>query len=195
MADSPVSATSGTANNETQQCSDRDLEIWKHFAAMGGNDKNTMITTVSWLLAFSATAIGFLVTDPQMIASSAPRLPHPHRMMVVSLLGVLVSTLAGYLALLYGGYSNRNWAKADRIARRHGWVDLLPEGPDQMIPERGDKPGWFAEFAWKRARPCLPQTYLAPVFKVFSALAIVAGIVHASLFVWSSLSRFFPCAF
>ena len=47
---------------------DHDLQVWKYFAGMGGTDKNTMITTVSWLLAFSATAIGYIVTNTQMIA-------------------------------------------------------------------------------------------------------------------------------
>lgn len=93
---------------------------------MGGIDKNTMITTVSWLLAFAATAIGYIVTDTHMIGPTSPRVQHPGRMMVISLLGVLVSVVAGYLAILYGGYSNRNWAKADEIARKHNWLDLLP---------------------------------------------------------------------
>lgn len=41
-----------------QRSPEVDLEVWKHFAAMGGTDKNTMITTVSWLLPIAATAIG-----------------------------------------------------------------------------------------------------------------------------------------
>lgn len=191
MADPVLSGSTARQDEPAQQCPDRDLEIWKHFAGMGGTDKNTMITTVSWLLAFAATAIGYIVTDPQMIASAAPRLAHPGRMMVVSLLGVLVSAVAGYLALLYAGYSNRNWAKADDIARRRQWFDLLPEGSDKMTPEHGGKPDHLAEFAWRLARPCLPQTNLAPVFTIFSALAIATGFVHVGFLAWSCCVRFF----
>lgn len=155
---------------------------------MGGTDKNTMITTVSWLLAFAATAIGYIVTNSQMITATIPRVQQPGKMMVVSLLGVFVSVVAWYLALLYGGYSNRNWAKADEIARKRKWLDLLPEGsPDKMTPERVCKPDRLAAFAWRRARPCYPQTELAPVFKIFSFLALLSGLAHGVLFIWGTL--------
>jgi hypothetical protein len=165
-----------------------DLEVWKHFAGMGGTDKNTMITTVSWLLAFAATAIGYIVTNSQMIGPTSPRVQHPGRMIVVSLIGIFVSVVAWYLAILYGGYSNRNWAKADEIARKRKWLDLLPEGsPDKMTPERGCKPDRLAAFAWQRAQPCYPQTELAPVFKIFSFLALLSGLAHGVFFTWGVL--------
>jgi hypothetical protein len=175
------------AQDEAEERS-RDLELWKHFAGMGGTDKNTMITTVSWLLAFAATAIGYIFTNSQMIASNTPRVQEPGRMMVVSLLGIFVSVVAGYLAILYGGYSNRNWAKADEIARKRKWLDLLPESPDKMTPERVCKPDRLAAFAWRRARPCYPQTELAPVFKIFSFLALLSGLTHGFLFIWGTLN-------
>ena len=167
MSDATLSDTH--VRDEAEERSlDRDLQVWKHFAGMGGTDKNTMITTVSWLLAFGATAIGYMVTNSQMIAPTIPRVQQPGRMMVVSLLGIFVSVIAWYLAILYGGYSNRNWAKADEIARKRKWLDLLPDAsPDNMTPERVCKPDRLAAFAWRRARPCYPQTELLPSSRSF----------------------------
>jgi hypothetical protein len=34
---------------------DQDLELWRHFAGFGGEDKNRMVTVTSWLLGFSYT--------------------------------------------------------------------------------------------------------------------------------------------
>lgn len=187
MSDSAFSDAYSQGKAEERQ-PDLDLEVWKHFAGVGGTDKNTMITTVSWLLAFAATAIGYIVTNTQMIGITSPRIQHPVRMMAVSLLGIFVSVVALYLAILYGGYSNRNWAKADEIARRRKWFDLLPEGsPDKMTPELGCKPDRLATFAWQRARPCYPQTELAPVFKIFSFLALLSGLTHGVFFTWGVL--------
>lgn len=107
-----------------------------------------------------------------VVSRTRSRLPHPWRMMVVSLPGVLVSVVAGYVALLYRGYSNRNWARADEVARKHNWLDLLPEGSSEMMPEHGGKPGRVTDVAWRLARPCYPQTDLAPVFTIFSSLAL-----------------------
>src|SRR5205823_6215878 len=101
MAD-PLLSGSDAHTQDKKRRSSLDLEIWKHFAGLGHIDMNTMITTVSWLLAFAATAIGYIVTDTRMIAPTSPRIQHPGRMMVVSLLGVIVSVVAGYLAILYG---------------------------------------------------------------------------------------------
>jgi hypothetical protein len=184
MSDAAVSDAHAQDDTEERE-PDLELELWKHFAGMGGADKNTMITTVSWLLAFAATAIGYTVTNIEIIGPTFTRVQHPGRMMVVSLLGIFVSVVAWYLAILYGGYSNRNWAKADEIARKHKWLDLTPEGsPDKMKPECGSKFERLAAFAWYRARPCYPQTELAPVFKIFSYLALLSGLAHGFFFMW-----------
>jgi hypothetical protein len=172
------------AQDELERARARDLEFWKHFAGMGGTDKNTMITTASWLLAFAATAIGYIVT--QMISFNPTRLLCPVTVRVVSLLGLVVSFVAGYVTLLYGGYANRNWAKADELACKHQWRDVLPEyrTTGEAIPEENEPTG-LAGFAWRRARPCNPKVRLAPVFWVFTLLAISCGLLHLGFLIWS----------
>lgn len=188
MADAQVPGGTPGQNEAEERPPHLDLEVWKHFAGMGGTDKNTMITTVSWLLAFAATAIGYIVVDSQMFEPASAGVQHPARVRVVSLLGILLSAFAAYLVILYGGYSNRNWAKADEVARKHKWWDLTPEGsPVKMTPERGCKPDRLAVVAWGRARPCYPQTELAPVFKIFFVLALLAGLAHGVFLMWSFL--------
>jgi hypothetical protein len=188
MPENVTSGVAGTQNEHQQQVQDHDFESWKHFAGMGGTDKNTIITTVSWLLGLTATAIGYIVT--QLISSTPPRLQHPGKMMVVSLLGLVISGLAGYLTLLYGGYANRNWAKADQIARKRGWLDLLPESSSGDTREDGkSRPSRLAAIAWRFARPCEPKRELAPVFVVFLFLSILSGLADCVFLIWSCSVR------
>ncbi|HWB41310.1 MAG TPA: hypothetical protein VG500_08635 [Gemmatimonadales bacterium] len=47
---------------------EQDLELWKHFAGFGGEDKNRMVTIASWLLGFSAALLAFAaqrLVDPE----------------------------------------------------------------------------------------------------------------------------------
>jgi hypothetical protein len=191
MSDAMQSDEVNYQHDTVPEARDFDLEVWKHFAEMGSKDKNTMITVVPWLLAFAEAAVGYIVTDPQMIGPPSSRIPHPGRMMMVSALGFFVSFVAGYLALLYGGFSNRNWAKADEVARKRGWVDLVSNGSsDKLAPDHGGKPGRVAKLAWEFARPCNPQTKLAPVFTILSLLALFACLLHGAFFAWSCRAWF-----
>lgn len=99
-----------------------------------------MVTVTTWLLGFSATIIGYIVThlirfDPFVLTDVFTQ---PKKAACLACLGFLVSTMAGYVALLYGGYANRNWAESDKIACRHRWCDLVPhrsKGKQQRLPK------------------------------------------------------------
>ena len=104
------------------------IELWKYFGGIGSADKNTMVTVESLLLGISATIIGYVVTNLGIQWLSVTQ---PIKGLCLALLGLVISGVASYVALLYGGYSNWNWAKADAIARaqakRHPkWNELLP---------------------------------------------------------------------
>jgi hypothetical protein len=151
----------------------RDLEVWKHFADMGGTDKNTMIVAVSWLLGLAAAAIGYTLTHLSESTTVEPM--HTVSVLIVSALGLVLSLLAAFVTVLYAGYANRNWAQADMIARKRGWRELLPQGCAGENTERR----LLARAAWRLARPCVPDRELAPVFGVFTVLAIIAIVAHA----------------
>lgn len=155
---------------------DQDLELWKHHANFGGEDKNRMVTIATWLLGGSA-AILMYVLDKQ-IDPSQLTLIKPLVTFFVATLGIVISGVAGYVSLLYGGYANRNWGKADQIAASRKWKDLLPTDEDPS--GHG-----LNTMAMRLAKPCKPQEELAPVFKWFFAFAVSALALHLAVFIWS----------
>ncbi len=177
MSESKVLAKSENQRTDHAWEEDQALELWKYFDGVGGADKNTMVTVVSLLLGFSATIIGYIVT--QLVSFDPLVLAQPLKAIWLALLGFIISLLAAYMALLYGGYANRNWAKAAEIARSRDWRDLLP---DSSMSEKGERangqPGRLASFAERRARHHEPRTELAPVFSIFALLAVLAALLH-----------------
>lgn len=73
-----------------------------------------MIKIVTWLLGFSTTIIGVYATG---------KLTEYFAKVLLIVLGILVSVLAAFTALLYGGYATWNWAIVDRIAKDYA-MDL-----------------------------------------------------------------------
>ena len=69
------------------------------------------------MLGLSAAIIGFYATG---------KLTEPLATVLLMVLGILVSVLAAFTTLLYGGYATWNWAIADRIAESYDW---LPDQP------------------------------------------------------------------
>lgn len=172
--DSPAS------NVQSERNHDHDLELWKHFASFGGEDKNRMVTIASWLFGFSATLLSYVavkLTSPNLLELNAPL-----RARVVSILGISISIGAGYICLLYGGYSNRNWRKADDIAELQNWNELLP-AEDKLQGREVD--GRVNALAWRLARPCKPKEKLAPVFSVFLVIAGISCLSHLAILIWS----------
>ena len=149
-----------------------DLELWKHHASFGGEDKNRMVTIATWLLGASATMLWYIW--PRLICPDPLGIKEPLIALGVATLGMGVSALAGYISLLYGGYANRNWEKADQIAASRGWEDLLPL--EHKAPGHG-----LNAIAKRWARPCKPKDKLAPVFIVFILLATFSLAAHLTI--------------
>jgi hypothetical protein len=96
-------------------------------------------------------------------------------MIFLPLGGMLLSILAGYLTIVYAGYSNWNWASADHIARgRPGWPHF------HLITDEA-KSSWIAREANKRGRPCNPSIEVAPVFRYFLRATSMSLLSHAFL--------------
>jgi hypothetical protein len=155
---------------------DHALQAWEHFANAGGVDKNTMITVVSWLLGFSGTIIGYIVTkllDPKSFV-----LVKPVPTLFLGGVGIVTSIAAGVVALLYGGYATKNWGWADTIAEGRGWHDLLPDGANA---DRHRNPVGLA--AWLvRRKNCAT---LPLIFKIFIFFATVSAVIHLAFLSWS----------
>jgi hypothetical protein len=155
--------------------------LWKYFGGVGAADKNTMVTVESLLLGFSAAIIWYVVTNLDFHPLS---LKEPYKGICLGVLGVVISCVAGYVSLLYGGYSNWNWAKADAIARDQAerfpkWARLLPENAKAAV-EKGTthKLSWFCVIATRFGQPCDPIAQLAPIFSLYAWLALCAALLH-----------------
>ena len=165
--------TPGANNTNSARDAAHDLELWKHFASTGAADKNTMIGVVSWLLTFTATIVGIAIT--QLNTNRFLTM-----VKAIAALGICVSGLAAYVALVYAGYTNRNWEHADAIASRNGWQDLL--GKSLTCRNRPTK---LAALSNMLAAHRDPKTELAPIFTICAGLAMGACLVLIGFLVWS----------
>lgn len=95
-----------TLNNQYGRSAEEDLEIWKHFASFGGEDKNRMVTIATSLLGGSAVILWYIWTEQVNFDDGNLVLEEAGRALGVAILGAGVSFLAAYVSLLYGGYSN-----------------------------------------------------------------------------------------
>ncbi len=160
MSDQSTNSTSGHA----WETEDLAFEVWKYYASVGGADKNLMIQISTWLLGFSAGILGFFSTG---------KLPIPWAAELLICLGILVSLLAAFVALLYGGYATWNWAIADQIAKDYDWSLLLPT--NNPIPKRT---------ALSRPALWLAKPYpgkVAPIFWIFFMISLASAVVHIVL--------------
>jgi hypothetical protein len=179
-----------------RRSSAQDLELWKHHASFGGEDKNRMVTITTWLLGFSAAIFWYAVTKLPL-SNSGDAL----RIILISILGISISVFAAYISLLFSGYANQNWEKADEIASERHWCDLLPDHFPTLVQRQSSakekeyrwkwigkitnwiekRVKWLAEEANKIgrrfAKPCYTSE-LAPVFLAFLSLCALSFLVH-----------------
>lgn len=178
----PSVTSTRSGNNPTQWSEDQAIELWKYFGGVGAQDKNTMVTVESLLLGFSAAIIGYL--GGELLSFHPLSVTDAYKAICLAVLGIMISCVAGYVSLLYGGYSNWNWAKADAIARDQAtrypkWADLLLENSKAAV-EKGTTrtPSVFSAIAARFGRPCDPIAELAPIFSLYAWLALGAGLFH-----------------
>jgi hypothetical protein len=158
-------------NQSENSCSNRawetestTFEVWKYYASVGGADKTMMIQITTWLLGFSAAILGFLSTGKLTILWAAE---------LLICLGILISCLAAFVTLLYGGYATWNWAIADQIAKDYNWSLLLPK--HNPIPKRTGP----SRAALRLAKPCSGK--VAPIFWFFFMISIGSAGLHTVL--------------
>jgi hypothetical protein len=167
------------------------LDLWKYFGGVGAADKNTMVTVETLLLGISTALIGYAATH--LMSFNPLAVSQPFQGFSVALLGVAVSGASVFVALLYAGYSNWNWAQADAIARNLAnsdskWAKLLPENADAVRKEwrKSDgKPSPLCTAALALGRPCYPTRRIAPIFTLYVCMAIAATIIHVLILILS----------
>jgi hypothetical protein len=90
------------------------IQLWQHFVSTGGTDKEKMITITIWLLAFSATLLGYIATAAVDFEKRC--LSVPPKAGTAAVLGLLVSVFAWYIVWAYRSHATWNWNKANTYA-------------------------------------------------------------------------------
>ncbi len=134
------------------------LEIWKHYADTGGKDKDRMVTIATGVFGFAVAIMSYLVTSNNALEERAT-------MTFITVGGLVVSLIGIFVILLYAGYANWNWAKADKIARDHDLDALVPDAC-KLNDVHNDG---LAGFLIKLVEPKDPRVGLAPLFWLFIA--------------------------
>jgi hypothetical protein len=156
------------------------LDLWKYFGNTGTADKNTMVTVAGVMLSFSAALIGYVVAS-SLLCFHPLSVSDPTKAICVALLGIALSFVIVRVSLIYGGYSNWNWAQADAIARDMAlriprWerlkIEYAGEFKQQLFKSN---PRGLAKWALDWGTPCNPATELAPIFRLYVSFAVVSA--------------------
>jgi len=138
------------------------LMLWTHFQAQAGDDKNKMITSVSWLLgivvALLATSIGELVPGKD--------LPRPLVASMLSLFTLLLCATACYLVSTFSDHASLRYRLTGEIEK------------DIDIPY------------WKRQGARQPGKWrffkdVGVIFDFFAALSVFLAIVSVVILAYS----------
>ena len=159
------------------------FEAWKHFANIGGADKDRMITIATWLLGFSAGIVAFTFSE----TVKANTVTEPLVAIFLSIVGFIIACMSGIISLMYGGYANWNWAKADQIANDFNWIRLDPKDLPPNMEEASHKLSLIG-LALKLSRSKLPHEKLAPIFYCFLGVSFLSFCVHFFILIWSIIS-------
>jgi hypothetical protein len=152
------------------------FEAWRHHAGAGGDDKDRMVKISSLLLGVSTGIVSLMLNT----AVKSDVLCEPRTAICLSFFGLIISCISAMITLLYGGYANRNWAKADQIAEDRKWLRLYPT--DSPIPELREK-GPLIRFAIHGSEP-RTRTELAPIFWLFFWMSLLSAFAQLILIIW-----------
>jgi hypothetical protein len=165
------------------------FEAWKHYAAAGGADKDRMIQIATLLLGFSAAIAGFTFDH----AVKGHQITEPLAAAGLSIGGMIVAFASALVTLLYGGYANRNWARAEQIAESYGWSELQRANtPLGSSKKTTPAPSVLASWALYHSNPHPLDLRLAPVFLWFFLISALSFCAHLSIFLWTVLTAAWP---
>jgi hypothetical protein len=99
------------------------LEMMRFFEDAGARDKDSMITIVTWLLAFAAVIIGFVATQQVHYRPFCTK--DPVATAIFSGIGILVCGLASKLVLEFAEHARSNFIKADYSSSRVHDLDRI----------------------------------------------------------------------
>jgi len=157
------------------------LDLWKYCEEVGGRDKDRMVATVTWLLAFAIGLLGYIVKFWKSLEVI--------QKIIFGSAGMLICGLAGVLIYAFGAYANRYWYMADWIKEKK--IEGLHEFHDKKIfidaiekDKATKRCGRFDNHFIKCFSRDKPATQgLLGVFKVFLVLTCTLGVMFAGVIV------------
>lgn len=95
------------------------LQIWQHFANVGGNDKDRMVNILALMLPLATGTIAYIATQLLDLRGLVPDIKpdNVQQVLIVAIVGLTISFIGMVVVLMYAGCANWNWAQADEIAR------------------------------------------------------------------------------
>jgi hypothetical protein len=112
------------------------VDLWKYFESRGADVKNTMFSTVTWLIGFAAVIAGIIVKECLVLQPNAVVMSRPLPLVLLSLAGFGIIFYADVLIRDFGNHINRNFDRADRAREADKSLDELlhEEGPEADLP-------------------------------------------------------------
>jgi hypothetical protein len=150
------------------------IDLWKAYAGTGGADKNWMINICNWLLGFSIAVIGFAFAQ----GIHTKLVSEPIAYAILAFFGFMLSIVSAFVTLIYGGYANWNWAKADQIARVYKWKILDPYDDPWTDERKKLGSSLFARLSRRLIAPADSYGRLAPIFIIYLTLSLLSAGVH-----------------
>ena len=152
------------------------VALWKHFAETGDHDKNSMVQICNWLLAISVAIVGLAFAKDVHTRFVNER----WTFLILGSFGTVISLVSVSVALIYGGYANWNWAKADQVARDNNWNDLDPDH-DPWTEDQKTHSWVLARWARCLSYPVNTYNRLAPIFIVYFGLSVLSAIATSAV--------------
>ena len=131
-------------------------DLWKHFEAAGGSDKDRMVTIASWMLAFAIGIVGYVITQKWPIAAK-----DGFTTGWLAALGLLVCAIAMVVIVIFGRAARRLWRLADELVTNTN----------------------FAKFAYRKPRYDPKSSHMAPIFNIFMVIDLLVAVMLITIVV------------
>jgi hypothetical protein len=114
------------------------LELWAHFQQQGGDDKNKMISTVSWLIPIAVGLLGTSVSE--LIPGKDPL--RPLMACLLSSFGLLLCLIALVLIFTFYRHAKSRYQSSDRIEEQIV-VPYLRDKAHETVDRTKESKKWF----------------------------------------------------
>jgi hypothetical protein len=140
------------------------LDLWKYFQSRADQLKEDMFKTVTWVIGFAATVLGFIVNKFVDFDPAKPLINHKGLAAIFCLVGLVLCLYAGVLLSEFANHISRNWERSNLCKDKVAGLSDLIKGMN-LCSKRQVVPIW-----WR----------IGGVVIIFS-LAFVSGLIFIAV--------------